>query len=171
MSVVNRQWIQNPDKNYLSFSFGLMVMSGFMVLFGGFCAAFSAAQVRYDQKKSEEKPRYAGHMIKPAPPIYWWDPVPLLTLLYWSLLDGKIFSCYWTVYQCIFSRERYFLSFHNTFHCMKSLFHCKQIIHCYLFDRLVNLYILCNRISLVIHNVHCTLHTKLEILNISSFLH
>lgn len=105
MSVVNRQWIQNPDKNYLSFSFGLMVMSGFMVLFGGFCAAFSAAQVRYDQKKSEEKPRYAGHMIKPAPPIYWWDPVSLLSLLYWSLLDGKIFSCYWTVYQCIFSRE------------------------------------------------------------------
>lgn len=101
MSVVNRQWIQNPDKNYLSFSFGLMVMSGFMVLFGGFCAAFSAAQVRYDQKKSEEKPRYAGHMIKPAPPIYWWECVPLLTL-YWSLLDGEIFSCYWTVYHCIF---------------------------------------------------------------------
>lgn len=31
-----------------------------------------------------------------------------------------IFSCYWTVYQCIFFRDRYFLSFHNTFHCMKS---------------------------------------------------
>ncbi|XP_022308772.1 uncharacterized protein LOC111114657 [Crassostrea virginica] len=70
MSVVNRQWIQNPDKNYLSFSFGLMVMSGFLVLFGGFCAIFSATQYRFDRKKSQEKPRYGGHMIKPAMPNY-----------------------------------------------------------------------------------------------------
>lgn len=70
MSVVNRQWIQNPDKNYLSFSFGLMVMSGFLLLFAGFCATFSATQTRFDQKKSQEKPRYGGQIIKPAPPIY-----------------------------------------------------------------------------------------------------
>ena len=73
MSVVNRQWIQNPDKNYLSFSFGLMVMSGFLVLFGGFCATFSATQYRFDRKKNQEKPRYGGHMIKPAMPNYWWS--------------------------------------------------------------------------------------------------
>ena len=70
MSVVNRQWIQNPDKNYLSFSFGLMVMSGFLVLFGGFCATFSATQYRFDRKKNQEKPRYGGHMIKTAMPNY-----------------------------------------------------------------------------------------------------
>ncbi|XP_061169288.1 uncharacterized protein LOC133178584 [Saccostrea echinata] len=70
MSVVNRQWIQNPDKNYLSYSFGLMVMSGFLLVFGGFCAAFSATQVRFDQKMSQEKPRYGGQIIKPAQPIY-----------------------------------------------------------------------------------------------------
>lgn len=69
--------------------------------------------------------------------------------------------------------ERCFLSFHSTFHCMisYSLFHRKQIIHCYPIIWFVYTCVLCNTITLVIHNAYFTLHTKLKILNISLFLH
>lgn len=48
-----------------------------------------------------------------------------------------------------------------------SLFHCKQIIHCYLSDPLVNLYILCNNF---ISHSQCPLYSAYKIENFKHFL-
>jgi len=36
---VNRQWLPNPDSNFLSWSFGFCILSGFFSIFAGMCLA------------------------------------------------------------------------------------------------------------------------------------
>ncbi|KAK3087052.1 hypothetical protein FSP39_001046 [Pinctada imbricata] len=68
-SVVDRQWIENPDKNYLSWSFGLIVLSGFLILFGGMCLFVAGMQVRLITNY-EKRPRQYGYEARPALPAY-----------------------------------------------------------------------------------------------------
>lgn len=69
-SVVDRQWIEKPDQNYLSWSFGLMVLSGFCQLFGGMCSVVAAMQVRLENQKNKPKERYEGYVMSTQPPHY-----------------------------------------------------------------------------------------------------
>ena len=68
-SVVDRQWIENPDKNYLSWSFGLIVLSGFLLLFGGMCVFVAGMQVRL-MVNYNKKPAPYGHVSKQAVPVF-----------------------------------------------------------------------------------------------------
>ncbi|XP_071142603.1 uncharacterized protein LOC143055443 [Mytilus galloprovincialis] len=69
-SVVDRQWIENPDKNFLSWSFGCVVFSGFLILFGGMCIIVSALQVRLANQYSHRAKPYAGYEARHEPPYY-----------------------------------------------------------------------------------------------------
>lgn len=106
MSVVNRQWIQNPDKNYLSFSFGLMVMSGLMVLFGGVLCSFlcRTSPVRSEKERREAQICWSHDQTSPTHLLM--RGCAITNIIIMINFRWKIFSFYWTVYQCIFFLER-----------------------------------------------------------------
>lgn len=68
-SVIDRQWLENPDQNYLSWSFGMIVLSGFCILFSGMCVLVAAMQVRIESRYREPEP-YEGYHMKPASTHY-----------------------------------------------------------------------------------------------------
>ena len=69
-SVTDRQWIENPDKNFLSWSFGCVVFSGFLVLFGGMCVFVSGLQVKLENRYNKIATSYAGYITQYQPPNY-----------------------------------------------------------------------------------------------------
>lgn len=69
-SDVDRQWFPRPDQNYLSWSFGLVVVSGFFEIFAGMCLLFDSLRIKWDMEKKEVAEPYKQYKMKPVPPQY-----------------------------------------------------------------------------------------------------
>lgn len=69
-SKIDRQWFPRPDQNYLSWSFGLAVVSGFFAVFSAMCLLFDSLRIKYDDKKKALKERYKAYEMKTALPQY-----------------------------------------------------------------------------------------------------
>lgn len=70
-SDVDRQWFPRPDQNYLSWSFGLVVVSGFFAIFAAMCLLFDSLRIKWDmEKKKRTGYPYMEHKMKPIPPKY-----------------------------------------------------------------------------------------------------
>ena len=64
---VDRQWLPNPDSNFLSWSFGFCILSGFFSIFAGMCLLSDYLRIGIETKRSMRDPAYA-----PKPnPRYW----------------------------------------------------------------------------------------------------
>lgn len=50
-SDVDRQWIPRPDQNYLSWSFGLVVVAGFFGIFAAMCFLFDGFRLKFEEEK------------------------------------------------------------------------------------------------------------------------
>lgn len=55
-TVTDTHWIQEPEKNFLSWSFGCVVFSGFMELFGGVCSIVAALYVKLQRRYTTDRP-------------------------------------------------------------------------------------------------------------------
>ncbi|PVD31869.1 hypothetical protein C0Q70_07293 [Pomacea canaliculata] len=55
----DRQWLPNPDSNYLSWSFGFCVLSGFFSLFAAICLLADYMRFRFEDEKNSRGPAYA----------------------------------------------------------------------------------------------------------------
>jgi hypothetical protein len=62
-------WIYQPDKNFLSWSFAMVAVSAFLSLFGAMCGFVSAMTARLEDKYGE-RPSYDGHMLRSQPTAY-----------------------------------------------------------------------------------------------------
>lgn len=71
-SDVDRQWFPRPDQNYLSWSFGLMVVSGFFAVFAAMCLLFDSLRIKWEEDKQNRLQRgYTDYKMKPVqPPQY-----------------------------------------------------------------------------------------------------
>lgn len=70
-SDVDRQWFPRPDQNFLSWSFGLVVLAGFFAIFGAMCLLFDSLRIKWDnEKKLRTGYPYMEHKMKPIPPKY-----------------------------------------------------------------------------------------------------
>lgn len=73
-SDVDRQWLPRPDQNYLAWSFGLAVVSGFFSLFSAMCLLVDSFRIKYDnEKKKRAGSAYMAYKMKPVgtQPQYW----------------------------------------------------------------------------------------------------
>lgn len=66
---VEANWIYFPDKNFLSWSYALVAVSGFLSLFGSMCGFVAAMTARLEDKYGE-RPNYDGHMLRSPPTAY-----------------------------------------------------------------------------------------------------
>lgn len=66
---VEAKWIYFPDKNFLSWSYALVAVSGFLSLFGSMCGFVAAMTARLEDKYGE-RPNYDGHMLRSQPTVY-----------------------------------------------------------------------------------------------------
>lgn len=64
---VDRQWLPNPDSNFLSWSFGFCVLSGFFSIFAGMCLLADYLRIGVETKREVREPAYS---VKPNP-RYW----------------------------------------------------------------------------------------------------
>lgn len=71
-SDIDRLWFPRPDQNYLSWSFGLMVVSGFFGIFSGMCLMFDSFRIKWDEEKSSRQEQgYTSYkMNRKQPPKY-----------------------------------------------------------------------------------------------------
>lgn len=69
-SVIDRTWLENPDQNYLSWSFGMIVMAAFLTLFAGMCTLVAGMQVYLEKKYYQNPKPYSGYVIDGPPPNY-----------------------------------------------------------------------------------------------------
>ena len=69
--MVDRQWMENPDKNFLSWSFGMVVFSGFLILFAGMCIIVSGLQVRLENQYERRRKPYADYAPQHQRPQYY----------------------------------------------------------------------------------------------------
>ncbi|KAK7461543.1 hypothetical protein BaRGS_00038689 [Batillaria attramentaria] len=61
---IDRQWLPNPDSNFLSWSFGFCVLSGFFSIFAGMCLLADYLRIGFEEKKANRGPAYG---VKPNP--------------------------------------------------------------------------------------------------------
>ena len=64
-SVTDDQWMESPEKNFVSWSFGCVVFSGFLILFAGVSLIVAALQAKlvndYDSRHDyDRRPAYAA---------------------------------------------------------------------------------------------------------------
>lgn len=69
-SDTDRQWIPRPDQNFLSWSFGLAVASGFAAIFSGMCLLIDSMRLSQMERKRRAPPSFSGYKLKMAPPQY-----------------------------------------------------------------------------------------------------
>ncbi|KAL5014435.1 hypothetical protein ScPMuIL_008705 [Solemya velum] len=69
-SDADREWLPRPEQNYLSWSFGMCVFSGFLAIFAGMCLVVEAIRFRLTQQHSKPAPPYGGYVMKSVPPRY-----------------------------------------------------------------------------------------------------
>ncbi|KAK6168197.1 hypothetical protein SNE40_022073 [Patella caerulea] len=55
---IDRQWLPQPDSNYLSWSFGFCVLSGFFSLFGGMCLLVESMRLYVSNKNDRREETY-----------------------------------------------------------------------------------------------------------------
>ncbi|RUS87750.1 hypothetical protein EGW08_004496 [Elysia chlorotica] len=61
---VDRQWIPNPDSNFLSWSFGCACLSGFFSVFSALCLTVDHMRITEEEERAKRGPAYA---VKPNP--------------------------------------------------------------------------------------------------------
>ena len=61
---VDRQWIPNPDSNFLSWSFGCACLSGFFSIFSALCLTVDHMRITEEEERAARGPAYA---VKPNP--------------------------------------------------------------------------------------------------------
>ncbi|XP_076437556.1 uncharacterized protein LOC143276793 [Babylonia areolata] len=59
---VDRQWLPSPDSNFLSWSFGFCVLSGFFSIFAGMCLLADSLRLRSDSQRDR---RSSAGYVKP----------------------------------------------------------------------------------------------------------
>lgn len=69
-SDIDRQWLSRPDQNYLSWSFGLAVVAGFLAIFSGMCLIVDSLRLAQIRRKAKAPPPYAGYKMSTVPPQY-----------------------------------------------------------------------------------------------------
>ncbi|KAL4217953.1 hypothetical protein ACF0H5_022692 [Mactra antiquata] len=69
-SDVDRQWLSRPDQNFLSWSFGLGVVGGFLSIFSGMCLLVDYLRLKQKQRKARAPPPYSGYKMSTVPPQY-----------------------------------------------------------------------------------------------------
>lgn len=69
-SDTDRQWLSRPDQNYLSWSFGLAVVAGFLAIFSGMCLLVDSLRLSQIRRKTKAPPAYAGYKMSTVPPQY-----------------------------------------------------------------------------------------------------
>ncbi|ESO85354.1 hypothetical protein LOTGIDRAFT_221390 [Lottia gigantea] len=55
---VDRQWLPHPDSNFLSWSFGFAVLSGFFSLFGGMCLLVESLRLSVESQRNRREAVY-----------------------------------------------------------------------------------------------------------------
>ncbi|KAK3596355.1 hypothetical protein CHS0354_037072 [Potamilus streckersoni] len=68
-SDTDRQWLTRPDQNFLSWSFGLVVLAGFFAIFAGMCLLVDSLRIKAQARKENKEPM-GGYIMKRAPPNY-----------------------------------------------------------------------------------------------------
>ncbi|KAL3892219.1 hypothetical protein ACJMK2_004449 [Sinanodonta woodiana] len=68
-SDTDRQWLTRPDQNFLSWSFGLVVLAGFFAIFAGMCLLVDSLRLKAQARKQNKEPM-GGYIMKRAPPNY-----------------------------------------------------------------------------------------------------
>ncbi|CAG5120397.1 unnamed protein product [Candidula unifasciata] len=61
---IDRQWLPNPDSNFLSWSFGFACLSGFFAIFSAMCLTTDYMRIKEEETKANRGPAYA---VKPNP--------------------------------------------------------------------------------------------------------
>ncbi|XP_005107971.1 uncharacterized protein LOC101853410 [Aplysia californica] len=61
---IDRQWLPNPDSNFLSWSFGCAVLSGFFSIFSAMCLSVDHLRIKEEEERANRGPAYA---VKPNP--------------------------------------------------------------------------------------------------------
>ncbi|XP_076456745.1 uncharacterized protein LOC143291047 [Babylonia areolata] len=61
---VDRQWLPNPDSNFMSWSFGFCILSGFFCIFAGMCLLADFLRIGEEAKREARQPAYT---VKPNP--------------------------------------------------------------------------------------------------------
>jgi hypothetical protein len=56
---VNRQWLPNPDSNFLSWSFGFCILSGFFSIFAGLCLGADWMVAKEEEARRNRPAAYA----------------------------------------------------------------------------------------------------------------
>ncbi|KAI8776886.1 hypothetical protein BgiMline_035150 [Biomphalaria glabrata] len=56
---IDRQWLPNPDSNFLSWSFGFAALSGFFSIFAAMCLSTDYVRIREEEEKATQGPAYA----------------------------------------------------------------------------------------------------------------
>jgi len=56
---IDRQWLPNPDSNFLSWSFGCAVLSGFFSIFSAMCMSVDHVRIQEEEQKKNRGPAYA----------------------------------------------------------------------------------------------------------------
>lgn len=69
-SDVDRTWLIRPDQNFLSWSFGLAVVAGFLAIFSGMCLLIDSLRLSQIRRKEKAPPAYAGYKMATAAPQY-----------------------------------------------------------------------------------------------------
>lgn len=56
---IDRQWLPNPDSNFLSWSFGCAVLSGFFSIFSAMTMSVDYMRIKEEEEKATRGPAYA----------------------------------------------------------------------------------------------------------------
>lgn len=66
-SKIDRQWFPRPDQNFLTWAFGLAVLSAFFTLFAAMCLLVDGYRIKFEQRRQSRKgDPYMTYKMKPV---------------------------------------------------------------------------------------------------------